>query len=190
MTFVKDLLMKLMLAALLLGGAGQASAQHYSITIDTATLGDGPAYLGLYFLGLADAAPATATVSQLAGDLSGPAQLSGAVSGALPGPLVFGNGGELVQAVTLGSVLRFSLSLTLGSGDSGLQFGWALFNDSSYLGADGDLGVIALQPGAVPYTVSTFSAASSVTAVPEPATFVLLLAGLLCLATLRMRRAG
>lgn len=190
MTFVKDLMIKLMLAAALLGGAGQASAQNYSVTIDTATLGSGPAYLGLYFLGLADAAPASATVSQLLGDFSGPVQLSGAVSGALPGPLVFGNGGELVQAVTLGGTLKFNLHFTLGSGDSGLNFGWALFNDSSYLGADGDLGAIALQPGTTPYAVSTFSAVSSVTAVPEPASYALLLAGLLCMAMLRIRRAG
>lgn len=190
MTFVKELLMKLMFTALLLGGAGQAPAQNYSITIDTATLGGGHAYLGLYFLGLADAAPASATVSQLLGDFSAPAQLGGAVSGTLPGPLVFGNGGELVQAVTLGGVLTFKLSFTLGSGDSGLNFGWALFNDSSYLGADGDLGAITLQPGASPYTVSSFSAVSSVTAVPEPAAYALLLAGLLCMAILRMRRIG
>jgi len=190
MTFAKNLLMKLMFAVLLLGGAGQASAQNYSVTIDTAALGGGSAYLGLYFLGLADAAPATATVSQLSGDFSGAAQLAGAVGGALPGPLVFGNGGELVQAVALGGVLKFNVSFALGSGDGGTTFGWSLFNDSSYLGADGDLGVIALQPGATPYTVNSFSAVNSVTAVPEPAAYALLLAGLLCLAMLRARRAG
>lgn len=193
MTFVKDLLTKLLFAALLLGGAGQASAQSYTVTIDTATLGGGSAYLGLYFLGLADAAPASATVSHLLGDLSGPAQLSGAVSGALPGPLVFGNGGELVQAVTLGGVLKFNLSLTVGGGDAGMTFGWSLFNDSSYLGADGDLGTVALQPGA-PNVVSGFSAVSSVAAVPEPASYALLLAGLLCLVLfpglLRVRRTA
>jgi hypothetical protein len=189
MNHFKDLLAKLLLAALLLGGAGQAAAgPAYSITIDTSTLGAGPAYLGLYFLGLADAAPATATVDNLSGALSGPASLTGQVAGSAPGPFVFnsaGGGGDLVQEVTLGGVLSFNVSFTLGAGNAGSTFGWALFNQSSYLGADGDLGTVSLQPGGAPadaYVVNNFSALSSVQPVPEPSSIALLLAGLVLLA--------
>ena len=46
---LKDLMARLMLAAFLLCSAGAASAgPMYSVRIDTATLGGGPAYLGLY----------------------------------------------------------------------------------------------------------------------------------------------
>lgn len=179
MIFLKNLMARLLLATMLLGGAAQA-AQQYNITIDTATLGDGQAYLGLYFLGLADAAPASATVSGLSGALFGPAQLSGPVSGALPGALTFGNGGDLVQAVNLGGALSFQVLFTQGGGDAGITFGWALFNDVSYLGADGDLGTISLLPGVAPL-VSNVSPLSSVQAVPEPQTVMLLLLGLMCI---------
>lgn len=186
MTILKHFLTRLLLATLLLGGAAQAAPQ-YSITIDTAALGDGNAYLGLTFLGLADAAPATATVTGLSGAFAGLPQTSGAVGGAWPGPLVFGNGGELLRAVTLGGVLSFNVGFTLGSGDAGLTFGWALFNDSSYLGADGDLGTISLLPGTAP-VVSNLSPLSNVQAVPEPPALLMLALGLLCVGWQARRR--
>lgn len=186
MNLIKDLLAKLLFATLLFGGAAQATPA-YNIHIDTATLGSGPAYLGLYFLGVGDAAPATATVDGLAGAFSGPAQITGAVSGTWPGPLAFGNGGELVQEVSLGGVLSFQVSFALGSGNAGLSFGWALFNDSRYLGADGDLGSISLLPGTAE-VVSNFSPLSSVQAVPEPQALLMLAFGLMCVAWQVRRR--
>lgn len=195
MNHMKDLLVKLLLAVCMLGGAGQAcAAQQYTVTIDTATLGGGTAYLGLYFLGLADAAPATATVSNLAGAFSGALQITGAVTGMPPGPLVFGNagaGGELVMTVSLGGVLSFDVGFTLGAGDAGTTFGWSLFNDASYLGADGDLGTVSLQPGAAPGAVFAVNIASDltrVTAVPEPSSVLLMVAGMLCLMVHARRR--
>ncbi|SEN20828.1 PEP-CTERM protein-sorting domain-containing protein [Duganella sp. CF517] len=195
MNHVKYLLAKLLLAACLLGGAGQAgAAPQYTITIDTATLGSGPAYLGLYFLGLADAAPATATVSNLAGAFSGKPQLTGAVTGMPPGPLVFGNagaGGELVMTISLGGVLSFDVGFTLGAGDVGTTFGWSLFDETGYLGADGDLGTVSLQPGAAPgavFTVNNASGLSHVSAVPEPSAALLMIAGMLGLMAHARRR--
>ena len=195
MNHMKDLLVKLLLAVCMLGGAGQAgAAQQYTVTIDTATLGGGTAYLGLYFLGLADAAPAAATVSNLAGAFSGAPQITGAVTGTPPGPLVFGNagaGGELVMTVSLGGVLSFDVGFTLGAGDAGTTFGWSLFNDASYLGADGDLGTVSLQPGAAPGAVFAVNIASDltrVTAVPEPSSVLLMVAGMLCLMVHARRR--
>ena len=195
MNNMKNLLVKLLLAVCMLGGAGQAgAAQQYTVTIDTATLGGGTAYLGLYFLGLADAAPATATVSNLNGAFSGTPQLTGSVTGMPPGPLVFGNagaGGELVMTVSLGGVLSFDVGFTLGAGDVGTTFGWSLFNESGYLGADGDLGTVSLQPGAAPGAVFAVNIASDltrVTAVPEPSSVLLMVAGMLCLMVHARRR--
>lgn len=195
MNHMKYLLAKLLLAASLLGGAGQAgAAQQYTVTIDTATLGGGTAYMGLYFLGLADAAPATATVTNLTGAFSGTPQLTGSVTGTPPGQLVFGNagaGGELVMTVSLGGVLSFDVGFTVGAGDAGTTFGWSLFNDASYLGADGDLGTVSLQPGAAPggiFTVNNASNLSHVSAVPEPSSVLLMFAGMLCLMAHARRR--
>jgi len=194
---LKDLMARLMLTAFLLCSAGAASAgPMYSVRIDTATLGGGPAYLGLYFIGLTDAAQASATVSKLTGALAGAADVTGTVDGALPGPLVFSNangGSELVQAITLGGVFSFDLTFLMGSGDVGSTFGWALFNDSNYLGADGDLGMVSIQPGAAPggvYQLVNDSAISSVQAVPEPSTvWLVLLAGAALAMLVRRPRA-
>lgn len=195
MNYLKNLLVKLLLAACVLVGAGQAgAAQQYTITIDTATLGSGPAYLGLYFLGLADAAPATATVNHLTGAFSGKPQLTGSVTGMPPGPLVFTNagaGGEFVMTVSLGGLLSFDVGFTLGAGDVGTTFGWSLFDATSYLGADGDLGTVSLQPGAAPganFVVNNVSPLSHVQAVPEPSSVVMMLAGLLSLMAHARRR--
>nr|WP_315392342.1 NF038129 family PEP-CTERM protein [uncultured Duganella sp.] len=193
MSYLKNLLVKLLLAACVMGGAGQAgAAPMYHVAIDTSTLGGGSAYLGLYFLGLADAAPATATVGALAGAFSGAPQVSGAVSGAPFGPLVFSNAGggaEWVASLGLGGMLSFDVGFTLGGGDAGTTFGWALFDDSRYLGADGDLGTLSLQPGA-DVVVNNLSGLSQVTAVPEPSAVLMMFAGgLFVLVRVRGRRA-
>jgi hypothetical protein len=195
MNYLKDLLVKLLLAACMLGAAGQAwAAPQYSVTIDTASLGNGSAYLELYFLGLAEAAPATATVTNLTGAFSGKPQRTGAVTGIPPGPLVFDNagaGGELVMVVSLGGLLSFDVGFTVGAGDAGTTFGWALFDESSYLGADGDLGTVSLQPGAAPgaiFVVNNVSPLSHVRAVPEPSSVLMMLAGMLCLMAHARRR--
>ena len=193
---LKDLLARLVLAIFLACSAGAASAgPMYSVRIDTSTLGGGAAFLGLYFMGLADATPASATVSQLSGALTGAAGVTGTVDGALPGPLVFSNangGSELVHAITLGGVFSFDLTFLMGSGDVGSTFGWALFNDASYLGADGDLGTVSVQPGAAPggmYSLSSNSALSSVQVIPEPGTVWLVMLAALPLAMVARRRS-
>ncbi|CAN7168353.1 NF038129 family PEP-CTERM protein [Pseudoduganella sp. LjRoot289] len=196
MNNLKDILARLMLAVFLSCGAGAALAGPiYSVSIDTATLGSGPAYLGLHFNGLGNAAEASATVSNLTGALAGAAEVTGTVAGLLPGPLVFSNangGSELVQGITLGGVFSFDLSFLLGAGDAGTTFGWALFSDTGYLGADGDLGTVSLQPGTPQgdvYLLDNTSALSSVQAVPEPATLWLMLLAALPLLLVARRRA-
>jgi hypothetical protein len=192
----KNLLTKLLFAVWLIGSAGLAQAMpYYHVTIDTADLGSDPAYLGLSFLALGSAEPASATVTNLTGALVGAATLDGSVSGSAPGPLVFSNsngGGNFMQALTLGGSISFDVSFTQAGGDIGTSFGWSLFNDVAYLGMDGDLGDIFLQPDAAPDQMITLTATnqfSRVDVVPEPSTVMLmLLAGCGMLVTRRRMR--
>ena len=195
MSKLHNLLARLLLAAMLACGAGQAAAGPvYKVSIDTASLGSGPAFLGLYFMGLADAAPASAIVTSLAGSLVGAPDVTGSVDGTAPGPLVFSNangGSDWVQAVTLGGMFSFDVTFQSGLGDAGSTFGWALFNDTSYLGADGDLGTVSLQPvrgGNDQYSLAVASPLVEVQAIPEPGSaWLFLLAGLPLMAMVRRR---
>ena len=196
MTNFKNLLAKLMLAVMLIGGGGQALAgPTFMVSIATSSLGTGSAYLGLYFSGLAGAVDATALVNNLSGDFIGAAMTTGAVTGVAPGPLAFSNQGgysELVQGISLGGVFSFDLQfLASAAGDVGTTFGWALFNDTAYLGANGDLGTVSLNPGAVGnarWVLSNASTLSSVQVVPEPSTIALMLLACCALAMTSRRR--
>jgi hypothetical protein len=181
----------LLFAATTIGAGGQAAATPiYHVDVDTASLGSGPAFLDLYFLGLAGASDATATVDHLVGALDGAADLMGTVTGSAPGSFVFGNangGGELVQAIQLGGKFSFDVSFMMAPGNTGTTFGWALFDDVHYLGVDGDLGNLFLQPDA-PIGHQVLVAAPTtklggVTPIAEPSTAALMLvAGLAMLA--------
>jgi hypothetical protein len=192
----KNLVTRLALALALClsaGGAGAAAVPYFHVDIDTSSLGGGQAYLGLSFLGLDSAEASSAILTGLTGALVGAETSSGAVSGTLPGTVVFsstGWGGDLVQAVTLGGHFSFDVSFVVGSGD-GSAFSWALFNDTQYLGANGDLGSIFVQPGAAPGQQLGFvtNALTQVNMVPEPSSVLLmLLAGCAMFASLRRNR--
>ena len=190
----KQTLGHLMLAATLVGAAAQAAAAPievgplYRVSIDTATLGSGPAYLGMYFLGLGGGAEATATVSGLTGALNGMPALTGSVTGAGAGSYVFSNangGGDLVHAIQLGGMFNFDVRLATEAGSTGSTFGWALFDDVQYLGVNGDLGNLFLQPAA-PVGQQVVLAApitqlGGVTLLPEPSTAALMLVAMLAL---------
>ncbi len=193
----KHFLSWLTLAAAMTGPCGQAAATPlYHVDIDTSSLGTGPAFLDLYFLGLDGAPAATATVDHLTGALDGPAALAGTVAGTASGPFVFGNaggGGDLLQPIQLGGKFSFDVSFTMLPGDIGTTFGWALFDATHYLGADGDLGNLFLQPFA-PVGQQVFVAAestrvSSVTKIPEPSTAALVLVAMLAMLAWRGREA-
>jgi hypothetical protein len=176
----KHFLSWLTLAAALTGTCGQAAATPlYHVDIDTASLGSGPAFLELYFLGL-----------------DGAADLTGTVTGTAPGSFVFGNaggGGDLVQAIQLGGKFGFDVSFTMLPGDIGTAFGWALFDATHYLGADGDLGNLFLQPfapvGEQVLVAAHSTPVSSVTKVPEPSTAALMLVAMLAMMAWRGREA-
>ncbi|MBW8897745.1 MAG: NF038129 family PEP-CTERM protein [Massilia sp.] len=166
--------------------AGAAlAAPVYHVDIDTSTLGGGTAYLGLDFLGVGGAAPASATVSHLAGDLLGAPEATGAVTGSPPDELRFtsdAGGGDWYQAIQLGGHFTFDVGFLLGDGNDGTTFSWSLFDDTHYLGVGGDLGSIALHPDAPDGQRLSFTpdnAFSLVRAVPEPSTPLLVaLAGI------------
>ena len=179
---LKPFLAKLLLAVCFSATAGVAAAGPlYRVDINTATLGAGPAYLGLYFLSLGDASEALATVTNLAGAFADAPAVTGSVTGTVPGPLVFSNangGGELVQAITLGGHFGFDVRFLMDGGNLGTTFGWALFSDTAYLGADGDLGNIFLNPNAAPgeqERVALASQLAAVTLIPEPSSVLLML---------------
>ena len=192
---IKKRLAKLLFAVCLTATAGYAAAGPlYRVDIDTASLGSGTAYLDLYFLGLGNATNALATVTSLAGAFDGDAVLTGSVTGTLPGPLALSNangGSELVQAITLGGHFGFDVSFLMDTGNVGTAFGWALFTENGYLGADGDLGNLFLHPEAAQnqqVSVVLVSPLASVTVIPEPSTLLLLLlAGSALLVSARRR---
>jgi hypothetical protein len=193
---IKNFLARLLLAASLVAAMAPAGANPvYQVSIDTSSLGTGSAFLGLYFMGLESTEEATATVSKLDGAFWGPATLTGSVTGGVPGPLSFSSlngGGEWFQAIELGGKFSFDLSFVLGAGTTGATFGWALFDATHYLGVDGDLGNLFLNPDAPIGQQVTMALAntalSNVNVIPEPSTAALMLVAMLGWMALRARR--
>ena len=184
----KHSLARLAVAAAMVGACAQAAAMPiYHVDIDTASLGTGPAFLDLYFMALDGAPAATATVWNLNGALTGAPDLTGAVTSGTPGLFTFSNaagGGDLVQGIQLGGTFGFDVTFTMAPGDTGTTFGWALFDATHYLGADGDLGDLLLQPDAPAGKQVLVSAPATQlgrVTVPEPSTASLMLAAMLAL---------
>ena len=161
------------------GAALAMPAPVHHVDIDTSALGTGTAYLGLDFLSVGGATPASATVERLAGALLGSAVLSGSVTTDPAGALTFtsdAGGGDWYQAIQLGGHFTFDVGFRSGAGADGSTFSWSLFDDTHYLGVDGNLGTIDLHPDAPAnqfLSVAPSNAFSTVTAVPEPSTLLL-----------------
>lgn len=159
-------------------GAALAVPVHH-VDIDTSTLGTGTAYVGFTFLSVGGATAASASVTNLVADLLGTPVATGSVTGGPPGALTFVSdmgGGDWFQAIRLGGQVGFDVSFLFGDGSDGSTFSWSLFDDTHYLGVDGDLGSIALHPAAAPdgrLTATPDNAFSVVRAVPEPSTLLL-----------------
>lgn len=202
MSILNKLSARLVLALMLACGMAPATAtaESYHVSIDTSTLAGREGYLDFLFLGLANADPVQARLSNFAGDFTTSSFAQGQVAGSLASQLSIGNGdawNEFAQWARLGGTLSFdvSFSQSAGSGSSGTAAGATLsiaLLDAglNYLGASGDIATFALLPAAVT-TVSTdaaYATVSNVSPVPEPATYVLLAAGLLLMAGLRARR--
>jgi len=182
----------------LCAGAALAVPLHH-VDIDTSALGTGTAYLGFTFLSVGGAAPATASVANLTGDLLGTPVPTGAVTGGPPDALTFtsaAGGGDWFEAIQLGGHVGFDVGFLFGDvGDGntgGSTFSWSLFDDTHYLGVDGDLGSIALHPD-LPLdqrlAITPDNAFSAVRVVPEPSTLLLVALSGWALMAVRRRAA-
>jgi hypothetical protein len=204
MSILNKLSACLLFALMLVAGVvpASASAESYHVSIDTSTLAGREGYLDFLFLGLANAGPVQAKLSNFAGDFTSSSFAQGQVSGSLASQLTIGNGdawNEFAQWTRLGGTLSFDVSFSQPAGSNnsssnsvaGATLSVALLDAGlNYLGASGDIATFALLPAAVT-TVSTDSAyatVSNISPVPEPATYVMLAAGLLLITGLIARR--
>jgi len=186
---IKSMLSRSLLALALVSGAGAAVAgPTYHVSIDTAALGTGTAYLDLSLGALEGAAPVSATLSHFTGVFGDSTDRVGASSGTVDGSVVLDNSetwSDLFQEIVLSGLFSFDVSFDgSGSGSgAGTTFGAALFGAdmSTNLGLPGYLVQIDLLPG-VDDVLSPANAYASVTPavtdVPEPGELAMLLTGL------------
>lgn len=195
---------------LVLCGVASASAVSYHFTVNTTSISGQPGWLDFQFNpGTLGSQAATATVSNFSGATldTGTEQLTGNVTGTLPGPLAFDNGtpyNDYFQSLTFGNSLTFDLHLAGpaltapdGSSLSGSLLALSLF-DSSVSNAlltnspDGDLLRVDVNLDGTT-ALTTYDAdgngTPSAVHVPEPAGLGLLATGALALLAFRKRVA-
>lgn len=177
-------LLKHLIAIVSLLAAGMASATTLHVELDTSAY-TGTGWLDLQFNpGLA---PGTASVLNFSGALDAGVLNDGDVSGALPGVVVLRNSEELnavFQAIVLGGVFSFDVDFA-GGLDS--AFALALYDatQSMALGSADPLSG-ALMRFDLGQGVTVYDAALVRAVVPEPSSWLLLLAGAAVL-VLRLR---
>lgn|ERR1700722_19568606 len=145
------------------------------------------------------------------GTLAGGPELTGDVSGALPGTLTFDNGSgfnDYFEGFTFGSTLSFEVSLygpalssPNGTATSGSTFAFSMFSDAAGTTptltsdtADGFAYTVNVNLNGTT-TVTDYSSETGVVAatgpvgvVPEPSNIVLILAAIVCCGAMRRRR--
>lgn len=199
MTFRFPAAFRVLLGALLAVLALPASADIFLLTVDTSALESTTAVIAIQFNPGPSSPAATAVVSGFSGAASaGSEPPLGAVSGSLiSGPLTLTNDPGLnlfLQPVTLGTQFTFRVEFAgnVPPPSDGSFFGLSLvdnttdFNPLLTTDPDGLLVAVNLSPGQEP-AFDIRSSVATVSAVPEPGAWALLLAGLVAVAALRRR---
>jgi hypothetical protein len=192
---LKSLLLRTLLAAGMLAGAGHAFAGPlYHVDIDTHLLPGAGAYLDFLFAGPASSAAPSAAISNVTGSFTEQDSFAwGDPRGSLGTGLILGNGDEFGEWVAFGGILSFDLSFA-GANDAGtpgIDLSVALLGADQFSyapGTSGNLATFSLQPGA-PDGLTVERSLATVNAVPEPASLGLMAGGFALLAGgLRRRR--
>jgi hypothetical protein len=186
-------LRRALLALALCGSAALAQADEtFHVVVDTSSFAASNAsgWLDLQFDGFGSAASTSyASVSNLSGafDLSQPVQLSGDAAGSVAGGFKLDSAtsfNDVFQAVNYGGKFSFDVTFS-GAADasSGSAFTVGAYAADGFtaLGnadpATGGLAQLNLTGGAVSVTVFDSAAASAVSAVPEPSSWLMLALG-------------
>ena len=196
-------LIKLIRAALPLIFLMTADAAPVTFTylVNTGGINGTAGYLDFQFnAGSIFSQPATATISEFStagGALTAPSINTGSASGSLPGNVTLGNNAafnDTFQPFTFGSTFRFTITLSgpaldtpAGSG-SGTAFGLSLYGADAVtplltLDPNGTILVLQLNPNGT--TQASSASVVSAVAVPEPASWVLLIGAALAFALSR-----